>query len=116
MRRLLVVLLVLALPASAAAGDRELLLAKEAYLAAAQRSYGNDPDGWQARYDAGRDLVEAVRAAGRPSAGCARLRDQLRGSRPQELGVAGRRSSGEDEGEKEQPAHRQVVPSSPWSR
>ena len=70
MRRLLVVLLVLALPASAAAGDRELLLAKEAHLAAAQRSYGNDPDGWQARYDAGRDLVEAVRAAGRPSAGC----------------------------------------------
>ena len=39
------------------------------YLSAAQRSYGVDPDGLQARYDAGPRLIEAVRAAGRPSAG-----------------------------------------------
>jgi hypothetical protein len=74
----LLVLLVLLLPSSAAAGDRELLKARDAHLPAAQRSYGVDPDGLQARYDAGRDLVEAVRAAGPPSAGCRRLRDQLR--------------------------------------
>src|SRR5215210_872952 len=78
MRRLLVVVLVLGLPASAAAGDRALLLARATHLSAAQRHYGTDPDGLQARYDAGRDLVEAVRAAGRPSARCLQLRDQLR--------------------------------------
>ena len=77
-RRLLPVVLVLLLPGSAAAGDRELLEARDAYLSAAERSYSGDPDGLQARYDAGRDLVEAVRAAGPPSAGCLRLRDQLR--------------------------------------
>ena len=77
-RWLLPVLLVFLLPGSAAAGDRELLEAKDAYLSAAERTYGVDPDGLQARYDAGRDLVEAVRAAGPPSSGCLRLRDQLR--------------------------------------
>ena len=74
----LLLVLVLSLAGTAAAGDRELLEARNLYLPAAQRPYGVDPDALQARYDAGRDLVEAVRAAGPPSPGCARLRDQLR--------------------------------------
>ncbi|MBA2383833.1 MAG: hypothetical protein H0V68_04115, partial [Actinobacteria bacterium] len=73
MRFLLLAVLVLLLAGTAAAGDRELLAARDAHLAPAQRSYGVDADGLQARYDAGRDLVEGVRAAGPPSAGCVRL-------------------------------------------
>jgi len=63
MRRL-AILLALLVPASASAGDGALLAAKERYLPAAQVRYANTPDGAQARYDAGRDLVEAVLAAG----------------------------------------------------
>lgn len=78
LRLRLAVLAALVLAPGAAAGDAELLRAKARYLAPAQLRYGNDPDGLQARYDAGRDLVEAVRAAGTPSTRCRRLRDQLR--------------------------------------
>ena len=67
----------LLVPTAALAGDRELLAAKERYLPAARASYSTTPDGLQARYDAGRDLLEAVRAAGRYSLGCGRLRSQL---------------------------------------
>lgn len=84
----LAVLAALVLAPAAAAGDAELLRAKARYLAPAQLRYGNDPDGLQARYEAGRNLVEAVRAAGTPSPGCRRLRDQLRA-----LGLAQVRSA-----------------------
>jgi len=73
----LAILLALLLPAAAFAGDRELLGAKERYLPAAQRAYANTPDGAQARYEAGRDLVEAVLAAGRVSTGQRELRAEL---------------------------------------
>jgi hypothetical protein len=66
MRRLAIVFALL-VPVAAAATDGALLAAKERYLPAAQARYANTPDGAQARYDAGRDLVEAVLAAGRVS-------------------------------------------------
>jgi Beta-lactamase enzyme family len=70
-------LLALLVPPVATAGDRELLAAGERYLPAARAAYSTSPDGLQARYDAGRDLLEAVRAAGPYSLGCSRLRSQL---------------------------------------
>jgi len=76
MRRL-AILLVLLVPASASASDGALLAAKERYLPAAQSAYANTPDGAQARYDAGRDLVEAVLAAGPVSPGRRALRADL---------------------------------------
>jgi hypothetical protein len=60
----LAILLALLLPALADGGDGGLEAAKRRYLPAAQASYPNTPDGAQARYDAGRDLVEAVLAVG----------------------------------------------------
>jgi len=76
--RLAIVLpLVLLLAGVAQAGDRELLDARERYLPAAQARYADTPDGVQARYDAGRDLVEGVRAAGTVSSRLRRLRDDL---------------------------------------
>ena len=63
MRRL-AILFALLLPAAAGASDGTLLAAKDRYLPAVQARYANTPDGAQARYDAGRDLVEAVLAAG----------------------------------------------------
>jgi len=64
MRRLRVLaLLVLLTPASALASDAELLEARDRYLPAASASYARTPDGAQARYDAGRNLVEAVHDA-----------------------------------------------------
>ena len=77
LRPRLAVVAALLLAPTAAAGDGELLRAKERYLGPAQLRYGADPNGLQARYDAGRDLVEAVRAAGRFSLACNRLRGQL---------------------------------------
>ncbi len=58
------VLLALLSPDAVLAGERELLAAKERYLARAQTAYPATPDGAQAGYDAGRDLVDAVLAAG----------------------------------------------------
>src|SRR3989337_704774 len=76
MRRL-AILLALLLPAAAGASDGALLAAKERYLPAVQARYANTPDGAQARYDAGRDLVEAVLAAGRVSSARRALRTDL---------------------------------------
>jgi hypothetical protein len=76
MLRLALVLLLL-LPASAAASDRALLAAKASFLPAAEARYENTPDGAQARYEAGRNLVEAVLAAGPVSAGRSALRADL---------------------------------------
>ncbi len=67
----------LVLSGSASAGNAELLRARDAYLPAAARAYGDDPDGAQARYDAGRALVEAVLAAGKVGPGLAGLRTRL---------------------------------------
>ena len=72
-----VILLALLVPASASAGDGALLAAKERYLPAVQSRYASTAAGAQARYDAGRDLVEAVLAAGRISAGRRALRADL---------------------------------------
>ena len=60
----LAILLTLAVPALAHGGSDGLEAARERYLPAAQAAYPNTPDGAQARYDAGRDLVEAVVAVG----------------------------------------------------
>jgi beta-lactamase class A len=76
MRRL-VVLLALLSPASANAGDGALLDARERFLPAVQARYADTPDGAQARYDAGRDLVEAVLAAGTVTPERRALRAQL---------------------------------------
>jgi beta-lactamase class A len=76
-RRLPILVLALLFPAAAVAGDRALLDASERYGPAARASYANDPDGAQARYDAGRDLVEAVLAAGTVSSERRGLRTEL---------------------------------------
>ncbi|MEO5575695.1 MAG: serine hydrolase [Gaiellaceae bacterium] len=76
MRRL-AILLALVAPVSASAGDGGLEGAKARYLPAAQVAYSNTPDGAQARYDAGRDLVEAVLAVGRVNADERTLRADL---------------------------------------
>src|SRR5918995_3790816 len=73
----LAILLALLAPTSAGASDSALLAAQARYLPAAQASYANTPDGVQARYEAGRDLVEAVLAAGRVSPERRALRAEL---------------------------------------
>ena len=75
--RRLAVLLVLLLPSAASASDGALFAAREMYLPAAKAGYANTPDGAQARYEAGRNLVEAVLAAGPVSAGRRALRADL---------------------------------------
>ncbi len=62
--RWLALLLALLVPLSASAAGGGLQAAKARYLPAAQAAYSNTPDGAQARYEAGRDLVEAVLAVG----------------------------------------------------
>jgi hypothetical protein len=76
MRRLAILLALLA-PASASASDGALLAARAHYLPAAQSAYANTPEGVQARYEAGRNLVEAVLAAGRVTASRRALRADL---------------------------------------
>jgi len=76
MRRFVIVLTLL-MPASAAAGDRALLDARDLYLSPARAAYASSPDGAQARYDAGRNLVEAVLGAGAVSAELRPLRAEL---------------------------------------
>ena len=63
MRAVLTLVAALALAAGAGAADGDLLAAKARYLPATQALFAQDPDGLQARYEAGRDLEEAVRAA-----------------------------------------------------
>ena len=82
MRRLMILLALLALlallvPTSASASDSALLAAERRYLPAVQAEYARTPEGAQARYDAGRNLVEAVLAAGRVSLGRRALRADL---------------------------------------
>lgn len=78
MRHTVVALLAaLALAPAAAAGDAQLLHARDRHLGAARAEYGRDPDGAQARYEAGRNLVEAVVAAGTVSAKLRPLRAEL---------------------------------------
>ncbi len=82
MRLAAVLLTALALTPAATAGDAQLLDARDRHFRAAQGAYGNDPDGAQARYEAGRNLVEAVVAAGGVSAKLRPLRaDLLRAGR-----------------------------------
>ena len=78
MRRptLLLLFVLLAAPA-AQAGDAELLAAQQRYLAPVLKRYPDSPDGAQARYDAGRELVEAVVAAGTVRPGLRPLRQRL---------------------------------------
>ena len=76
MRRL-ALLIALAVPALAHGADGGLGAARDRYLPAAQAAYANTPDGAQARYDAGRDLVEAVLAVGRVPEGQRALRADL---------------------------------------
>ena len=75
--RPLALLLALAVPAVAHGADGGLGAARDRYLPAAQAAYANTPDGAQARYDAGRDLVEAVLAVGRVPEGQWELRADL---------------------------------------
>lgn len=78
MRRLVVAIVVTLVFAPAApAGDAALLRARDRYLPAATLVYAATPDGAQARYDAGRNLVEAVMAAGGVSRDQRRLRSDL---------------------------------------
>jgi beta-lactamase class A len=63
MRRL-AILLALVLAPAALASDTALHEANMRFGPAARASYAKTPDGAQARYEAGRDLVEAVLAAG----------------------------------------------------
>lgn len=73
----LAIALALLVPAFAWASDEALLSARDRYLPPVQARYSNTPDGAQARYDAGRNLVEAVLAAGRVSAAKRGLRADL---------------------------------------
>ena len=73
----LALVLVLLLPSAASAGDAELLAARDMYLPAVEARYAKTPDGVQARYEAGRNLVEGVLAAGPVSAARRALRADL---------------------------------------
>jgi beta-lactamase class A len=75
--RWLALLLALLVPAVAHGGAGGLQAVKQRYLPAAQAAYANTPDGAQARYDAGRDLVEAVVAVGRVTKADRALRADL---------------------------------------
>ncbi len=70
-------MLALVAPMPAGASDGALLAAQDRYLPAALAAYPATPDGAQARYDAGRSLVEAVLAAGSVSTGRRALRADL---------------------------------------
>jgi beta-lactamase class A len=72
----LLVLVASAVPA-ASGGDHVLLDVRARYLPPLQRAFADTPDGWQARYDAARDLQEAVRRVARIVPGCLGLRGAL---------------------------------------
>ena len=76
-RTAVTVLAALCIVPAALAGDAELLRARDRYSTAATLAYAATPDGAQARYDAGRNLVEAVLAAGNVSRGQRSLRAEL---------------------------------------
>jgi hypothetical protein len=89
----------------ASASDAALLEAERRYGPPARAAYANDPDGAQARYDAGRDLVDAVLAAGRVSDGRRALRARLL--------ALGRRQVARAEVLDRDPGFRSVVPLAP---
>jgi len=60
----LALLFALLVPAVAHGGGGDLQAVKQRYLPPVQAAYAKTPEGAQARYDAGRDLVEAVLAIG----------------------------------------------------
>jgi Beta-lactamase enzyme family len=76
MRVLAVLVAALSVAGAAPAGDVDLLAVKGRYLPAAQGPFANDPDGLQARYDAARELEEAVRPQ-QVSSRCEGLRGAL---------------------------------------
>jgi len=76
-RPLVVLLVALVSAAPAAADDFALLRARDRYLPPAQRGFPATPDGYQARYEAGRDLMEAALAAGPVGGRCTLLLGQL---------------------------------------
>jgi hypothetical protein len=59
------------------AGDEQVLAARRTLFPAASRPFAASPDGWQARYDAGRNLLEAVRGQTVHSPSCTRLKAAL---------------------------------------
>jgi beta-lactamase family protein len=61
MRAVVAAVVFLALVGGASASDGDVLTAMRSYLPPAQQHFAADADGWQARYDAARDLEEAVR-------------------------------------------------------
>ena len=66
------------LPAAAAPADGTAILrVRDRWLPPLARSFSDTPDGWQARYDAARDLQEAVRHVGSVTVGCRPLRAAL---------------------------------------
>jgi len=71
------ILIMLVFPAFALGGGGGLDAVQQRYLPAVRAAYPNTPDGAQARYDAGRDLVEAVVAVGPVGAGSRALRADL---------------------------------------
>ena len=76
--RWLAILLVLLLPSAASASDGGPARRREDRISRRRRlGYASTPDGAQARYEAGRNLVEAVLAAGPVSAGRRALRADL---------------------------------------
>jgi beta-lactamase class A len=99
------IVLVLLLPAPASASDGALLAARARYLPAVEANYAKTPDGVQARYDAGRDLVEAVLAAGVVSPGRRALRADLL--------VRGRRQVARAEALDRDPGFRSAAPLTP---
>jgi hypothetical protein len=76
-RAVAVLLTALVLAPAAAADDFALLEVRDRFLPPAQHGFPATPDGYQARYDAGRDLMEAVLAAGPAGGRCTLLRGQL---------------------------------------
>src|SRR5262245_3126791 len=76
MRVAAAVALVLVCAAAASASDGGLLAVKARYLPPAQRAFADDADGLQARYEAARELEEAVRAVA-VTTGCAGTRAAL---------------------------------------
>jgi beta-lactamase family protein len=66
----------LALACVASASDGDVVAAMQRFLPLAQRHFTADADGWQARYDAARDLQDAVRPFA-ASAACAGTRAAL---------------------------------------
>jgi Beta-lactamase enzyme family len=64
-------------PVGSSAVREPMLEVRARYLPPTQRAFPDTPEGWQARYDAARDLQEAVRRVARIVPGCVGLRSAL---------------------------------------